>query len=61
MPVAVELTDVSFGYRPGQRVLEDELFRDLIQCSRELHKGLLQLFFEDDPLLATLTRKYGIF
>ena len=40
---------------------KDELFRDLIQCSRELHKGLLQLFFEDDPLLATLTRKYGIF
>ena len=27
MPVAVELTDVSFGYRPGQRVLEDVTLR----------------------------------
>jgi len=27
MPVAVELQDVSFGYRPGQRVLEDASVR----------------------------------
>jgi hypothetical protein len=40
---------------------KDETFQEMIQCSRDLEKGLLQLFFQDDPLLAQLTREYGIF
>ena len=39
----------------------DESFQKLIQCSREFEKGLLKLFFDDDPLLASLTRQYGVF
>jgi hypothetical protein len=36
-------------------------FRELIQHSRDFEKGLLQLFFDDDPMLASLTRHYGVF
>ncbi len=39
----------------------DERFREMIQYSRDFEKGLLQLFFDDDPSLASLTRRYGIF
>jgi hypothetical protein len=39
----------------------DKTFQAMIQLSRDFEKGLLQLFFDDCPLLASLTREYGIF
>jgi hypothetical protein len=39
----------------------DPEFRNMIDLSKDFDKGLLQLFFDDDPLLASLIRQYGIF
>ncbi len=39
----------------------DEHFQDMIKFSQDFEKGLLQLFFDDDTLLASLTRQYGVF
>lgn len=36
-------------------------FRELRERSREFQEGLTQLFFDGDPTLAELTRKYGVF
>ena len=39
----------------------DSRLRDLMQCSRDFEQGLLQLFFDDNPRLAALTRQNGVF
>lgn len=39
----------------------DSVFQELIECSRIFESGLLRLFYDDNQLLATLTREYGIF
>jgi hypothetical protein len=46
---------------PAKGEETDTAFQHLIQISRDFDKGLLQLFFNDDPLLASLTRQYGVF
>jgi hypothetical protein len=37
----------------------DDRFQRMIQYSRDFERGLLRLFFDDNPWLATQTRKYG--
>jgi hypothetical protein len=39
----------------------DNPFQELIRYSRDFEKGLLKLFFDDDPWLASMTRHYGVF
>jgi hypothetical protein len=40
---------------------DDELFQELQADTRSFEKGLERLFFDDNPVLATLNREYGVF
>lgn len=40
---------------------DDVLFREMQSLGAEFQRGLTNLFFHDDPRLAELTRKYGLF
>jgi hypothetical protein len=39
----------------------DKIFKEMIGFSRDFESGLQKLFFDNDPLLAKLTREYGMF
>lgn len=46
---------------PANGEENDDQFQRMIQHSRDFHNGLLNLFFDDNPHLAKLTRTYGVF